>query len=265
MLKVIIFIVAFYLVMVGYVMCIADSKIFFPLRKIEATPQLIGLDFEDVYIDTKDNIKINGWFIPSKNAKYTILFYHGNGGNIGDRLGKVELFHAMGINVFIIDYRGYGRSESSPSERGTYMDAEASYSYLVNKRGIRPEEIILYGESLGGAVAVEVALKADIRALIVEGAFTSIRGIAREAYPFLSPFIISDKFDSLSKIGKITQPKLFIHSPTDEIVSFGLAKKLYDKAVRPKQMAEISGSHNSLFLDSREEYTSSIRKFIEDL
>lgn len=253
------------IVMFLYIKYIEKSSIFFPSKELMITPEYIQLPFEDVYITTKDNFKINGWFIPNKNTQYTILFFHGNGGNIGDRLEKIRLLYQLQVNIFIIDYKGYGKSQGSPSEKGLYLDAEGAYNYLVNDRRIRPEHIILYGESLGGTVAAHLASVVDVGALILEGTFSRGRDMAKIFYPFLPSFLFSDRFDSLRKIKKIDAPKLFIHSREDEIVPFKLGKKLYDAAEGQKYLAEIKGGHNTAFLDSQERYLTSLSFFIEGI
>ncbi|UCD14872.1 MAG: alpha/beta hydrolase [Candidatus Omnitrophota bacterium] len=265
MVRIVIYLIVFILVMIGYVKCIEDSRIFFPVREIGATPAVLNIEFEDVYINTADNVKINGWFIPKSGAQYTVLFFHGNGGNIADRLDKIRMFYDMGLNLFIIDYRGYGKSSGRVSEKGFYIDAQAAYGYLVNTRRIMPDYIVLYGESLGAAVAIDLASNSQPAALIAEGAFGSIKEVGRAVHPFLSLFLIFDKFNSLAKVEGIGAPKLFIHSATDEIVPFSLGKKLYNRAVSPKQFVEITGGHNGAFLESQEKYVGSIKKFISNL
>jgi fermentation-respiration switch protein FrsA (DUF1100 family) len=264
MIKILIYVVVLVCFMIGYVKYVENTKIYFPLKEIVVNPGFINFEFENVYVETADNIKLNGWFIPADNAQYTILFFHGNGGNIADRLDKIMIFHEMGLNMFIIDYRGYGRSEGRPSEKGLYLDAGASYYYLIKERGIEPEQIILYGESLGGAVAINLASKVSVGAVISEGLFGSMRDAGRKLYPVLSLFVISNKFNSLALVKEITVPKLFIHSKTDEIIPFSLGKKLYDAAIEPKQMVELEGGHNDAFLESKEKYVSEIKKFIEE-
>lgn len=239
--------------------------IFFPKKEIEIYPSALNLPFEDVYIKTEDGVRINGWFIPQSNARYTLLFFHGNAGNIEHRLDKLLMFWEIGINIFIIDYRGFGKSGGRLTEGGFYLDANAAYNYLVNSRRLRAEEIILYGESLGTAVVIDLAAKVKVAAIIVEGAFSGGRDMAGKIYPFLPAFLFSNKFNSLKKIKKVGAPKLFIHSINDEIVPFALANKLYQAAGGPKELIELIGAHNTAFLDSKEKYVSSIRLFIEKL
>lgn len=248
-----------------YVKYIEKRSIFFPSADIELTPAYINLAFEDIYIDTQDGVKINGWFIPCDTAKYTLFFLHGNGGNISHRLEKISLLNKTGLNVFIVDYRGYGRSPGKPSEKGIYRDAQASYDYLINRRKINPENIIVYGESLGTAAAINLASKVKLKALIVEGAFSSGRDMAKRIFPLLPGFLFSDSFNSLKKIKKVTAPKLFLHSRNDEIVPFVLSKKLFDCASDPKQFGELLGGHNTAFLDSQDKYLSAIAVFVKQL
>lgn len=248
-----------------YIKYIENHSMFFPSSEIEVIPKNVNLSFVDVYIKTKDNIQLNGWFIPSQNSKYTIIFFHGNAGNISHRIEKIELLYKFGLNVFIIDYRGYGKSGGKPSEEGLYVDAEAAYDYLIKNFEINPENIILYGESLGCAVGVYLASERKVKAMILEGGFSSVRDVARRYYPFIPSFMIFDRFDSLSKIKKIDVPKLFIHSKNDEIIPFKFAVKLYDAALEPKEFTELTGGHNTSFQDSAEKYTSSIVSFIKKI
>src|SRR3989338_1230824 len=249
----------------AYVKYLEYKGIYYHVKEILIYPSSAGMSFKDIYITTEDNVRINGWFISNPKAKYTLLFFHGNAGNIGDRIDKLQLLYKAGLNIFIIGYRGFGKSQGRPSEPGFYRDAFAAYDYLLNTIGIDPDQIILYGESLGSAIAVNLAFHRKVKALILEGAFSCGRDMAVKIYPFLPRFIFSNSFDSLTKIKEINAPKLFIHSRDDEIVPFNLAKKLYNHARGPKEFLEIEGDHNSAFLSSRRLYVSSISAFIEKL
>lgn len=265
MIRVLYWILLVFGLIVAYTKYIENTSVFFPVKAIELYPSVVNLPFEDVYIKTDDGLRINGWFIPRRNAKYTLLFCHGNAGNVGDRVEKLGMLWEIGVNIFIIDYRGYGKSEGRPSEKGFYLDASAAYNYLVNSRHIQPDEIILYGESLGTTVVIDLASKVKVKAIIVEGAFSSGRDIAGKIYPFLPTFLFSNRFNSLEKIKKVEAAKLFIHSRNDEIVPFALANKLYNAARGPKDFSEIAGGHNSAFSDSKEKYLSSLGSFIKKL
>lgn len=263
--KAITYILIFVILLLVYVKYLERKSVFFPDKNIYCTPESINLAFEDVYVVTVDNVKINGWFVASPGAARTVLFCHGNAGNIQDRLDKINLLYSLGLNIFIIDYRGYGRSAGEPCEKGIYLDAQAGYDYLVNTRKIKPESIILFGESLGTAVAIDLASKVRIGGLIVEGSFSKGRDMAARIYPFLPSLLFADSYNSLAKIDKVKAPKLFIHSRDDEIVPVELATKLFSAAKEPKHFTEITGGHNNAFLDSRDIFISSIRSFIKEL
>jgi len=248
-----------------YVKFMEKKGIYFPYPKIEQTPQDLGLKYQDIYIKTSDGFILNGWFIPAEDSKYTIIFFHGNAGNISHRLDKISIFHKLGLNTFIFDYRGYGKSKGTPNEKGLYIDAEAVYKYLLNELKIPQNKIILYGESLGTAIAIKLASEEKVKAVILEGAFSRGKDMAKRIYPFLPYFFFSNSFDSLSRIKKIESPKLFLHSQDDEIVPFSLAKKLYDNAPDPKDLVKLNGSHNSCFLESKDLYISALDKFIREL
>ena len=187
--------VIFFFVWVRY---IERNNIYFPTREISSTPETAGLAFEDVYLKTEDGKLLHGWFVPNEKAKFTVIFCHGNGGNISHRLEKLAFLYRLGLSAFIFDYRGYGKSEGIPSEAGLYKDGEAAYDYLVGKRRVSGDSVIVYGESLGGAVAIHLAANRKVKALITEDTFSSIKDMSKIVYPFVPTFFISSKFDSAS-------------------------------------------------------------------
>ena len=254
--------IIFFFIWVRY---IERHSIYFPMKEITVTPRAIGLPYEEVYFETSDNKKLCGWFISGDKTEPTIIFCHGNAGNISHRLEKIAVFHDLGFNIFIFDYRGYGKSEGGPSESGLYKDARAAYDYLTVKMGIPAGDIILYGESIGGVVAADLASVKNVKALITEEAFTSTRDMARIHYPFIPRFLIASKFDSISKIKNVTCPKLIIHSVDDEIVPFSLGEKLFNQASAPKKFLKIRGSHNTAFFDSKEEVAGGMRSFLKEI
>jgi fermentation-respiration switch protein FrsA (DUF1100 family) len=237
--------------------------VYFPYRAIDMTPENAGLVYEEITLTTKDNLKINGWFVPHDNPRATLLFLHGNGGNISHRLDKLSIYHQLGLAVLIIDYRGYGASEGKPDEQGTYNDAESAWIYLINEKRIPENRIIIYGESLGGAVATWLAIQKHPGALILESAFTSIADMGKHYYPYLPVKLLARiKYPTLDRIAAITCPLLIIHSPADDIVPFTMGQKLYDQANQPKDFLEITGDHNGGFIDSVEIYVDGLHRFI---
>lgn len=241
-----------------------DRMLFFPDKDIRGTPREIGLEYEDVRFRTADDVSISAWYVPAKNERGVLLFCHGNAGNISDRLDSIRIFNGLGLSVLILDYRGYGKSEGKPTERGTYLDADAAWEYLKTFRQKSPEKIVLFGRSLGGAVAAELALKTKPAGLILESTFTSVVELGKKFYPWFPVRLLArHRYATLDKVGAITCPKLIIHSPQDEIVPFGHGKALYEMASPPKEFLEIRGGHNEGFLISGETYTKGLRDFLE--
>ena len=237
--------------------------IYFPQSKIDFTPDMAGLSFEDIYFKTEDDVLLNGWFIPVDDARKTLLFFHGNGGNISHRLESLKIFHEMGLSVFIIDYRGYGQSQGTTSEQGTYRDAEAAWQFLTETRGISDEDIIIFGRSMGGAVAIWLAGKHTPNLLILESAFTSVADMAKHYYPYLpTHLLVRIKYASIDRIEYIHCPILISHSQTDEIVPYKYGRELFEKARAPKSFLELKGGHNDGFIISGRSYIDGIENFI---
>lgn len=237
--------------------------VYYPYSRLGATPKDAGLAYEEVYLTTNDDVKIHGWFVPQVQPRATLLFLHGNGGNISHRLEKLAMYHQLGLAVFIIDYRGYGLSEGRPSEAGTYLDAEAGWHYLAKNKSIPGNNIIIYGESLGGAVAAWLATQHQAGALILESSFTSVMDMGRHYYPYLPIRWISRiKYPTLNRIKQVRVPLLIIHSPADDIVPYAQGKKLFEAAHEPKSFLEIRGDHNGGFFESGELYSDGVNHFI---
>lgn len=264
MVKDIIIYVAIAIVLIfGYVKYIESRGIYFPIKEIENTPEIVGLPFEDIYIKTEDDIQINGWFIPQERPRGTLLFCHGNAGNISHRLEIIKIFHKIDLNVFIFDYRGYGRSQGSPSEQGLYRDARAAFNYLVSREDINKEAIVVYGKSIGANVAVDLLSGVSAKALISESAFTCAAEMGKKLFPYLPvKWIITIKYDALTKIRNITVPKLIIHSRDDEIIPFRLGEKLFEAASEPKEFYRMSGGHNEAVFLAAEEFSARIDAFL---
>ena len=244
---------------------IESSSIFYPMPGIVVKPDAVGLLFEDIYFETMDHARLNGWLIKSPNARGTVLFFHGNAGNLSHRLEKIQMFHELGVNIFIIDYRGYGNSSGKPSEQGVYADGLAAYDYAASRKDLSGQSIAAYGDSLGGVVAIEVATKRKLAGLIVDSSFTSAADVSHAIFPFIPTFLLSTKMDSINKVKDLSLPKLFIHSLNDEIIPFALGKKLFEAAAGPKQFLQITGGHNTNHEESRDLLMRELSRFFKSV
>ena len=241
-----------------------QKNVYFPTKGIEATPEDIGLEYEDIFFKTIDGVRLNGWFIPVSEAKVTFIFCHGNGGNISHRLESINGLHKIGLNIFIFDYRGYGRSGGKISEQGTYLDAVAAYNYVISREDVDKDAIIAFGRSLGAPIAVELANRVKLAGLICESSFTSIMDMTKEIYKVRIPrFFLFYKYDALSKIRNVDIPKLIIHSKDDEMIPFYHSEQLFQASKEPKEFYALSGNHNEGFLIAGDEYLEHIKAFID--
>jgi fermentation-respiration switch protein FrsA (DUF1100 family) len=237
-----------------------------PVREVPYTPDELGLDFESVVFKSSDGLLLSGWYIPSESSKLTVLFCHGNGGNMFHRLDSINIFYNLGLNCFIFDYRGYGNSEGKPGEEGTYLDVEAAYKWLTEEKNISPADIIIFGRSLGGSIAAYLAGKVEARALIIESAFTSYVDIGRKFYPYMPVrWFARFSYRTIDYINQVHCPVMIIHSRNDEIVSFEFALELHEAANEPKRLVEIFGSHNDGFLVSGEIYRNAWKNWLKSL
>jgi fermentation-respiration switch protein FrsA (DUF1100 family) len=247
----------------GWMYLQQPAMIFFPYAELTATPSGWGLDYEEVYLTAEDGVRVHGWYIPHPRARGVVLFFHGNAGNISHRRDSIAIFHHLGLSVFIFDYRGYGKSEGRPSETGMYRDATAGWRYLTEVRGYKPEQIILFGRSLGGAVAAQLASRVDPAALILESTLSSARDFARSVFPLLSKLVVLRyDFDTVQSLQRVHCPVLVLHSPGDEIMPYALGETVYRAAGEPRQLVQLQGDHNSGFLQSQPDYERSLNEFI---
>jgi alpha-beta hydrolase superfamily lysophospholipase len=264
LLNIIIILAGTYLLL-GAILYFLQSKfVFNPRHHLFATPNNFGINFEEVWLQTEDDVKIHAWFIPAAGAKYTVLFCHGNGGCLSHRVETIELYHKLGYNFLIFDYRGYGLSQGKISERGLFADAEAAWQYLTKTKNIKPENIVIIGRSLGAAVATRLAGEKHPAKLICESAFLSIPEMAKELYPYYPAALLSRySFSTKTYLKNIRCPVLFVHSRDDEVVKFRHGEQLFTLAGEPKQFLELSGGHDECYFDNRQKYTAAIKKFID--
>ena len=239
-----------------------------PGRVLEVTPEAIGLPFESVTIATEDGEKIHGWYVFARKdgtSKGVVLFFHGNAGNISHRLDSIANFTRMGVDVLIIDYRGYGQSSGKPSEQGVYADARAAWRFLTEERAIAPENIIVFGRSLGSVAAASLVERFEPAGLILESSFPSAVEMAQELYWFLpARLFVRLEFPVRDFVRKPSCPVLVIHSRDDEIVPFRMGQAVFDSVGTPdKQLLEIRGGHNTGFILSEALYLPPLEKFIK--
>ena len=246
---------------------IENRLIFHPAASLERTPADVGLNFEDVFFTTRDGVRLHGWFVPHRNAHSTLVWFHGNAGNISHRVENIKLLHELvRVNVFIFDYRGYGRSDGRPSEQGTYLDGEAALELIGNKLGDENrKKIILFGRSLGAAIATEMATRFVSQALILESPFVSIAEMARTILPFfpIGPFL-QTQYNVGERIKKIRGPLLVLHGDQDEIVPIEQGRKVFDAAPEPKTFFPIAGAaHNDTYIVGGKNYFRQLKVFID--
>lgn len=264
------------------VMFFEDKFIYYPAKYPEGDWQIeafaregeIVPEIEDSYFQASDGVKLHGWFCSPQRKVHgaferapsvmTLLWFHGNAGNISHRYDMLRALIKLPAQIFIIDYRGYGKSEGAPSEEGLYLDARAAWDYLTVERGIAPRRIIIFGKSLGGAAAIDLAGKVEAAGLIVQSSFTSAADMASQIMPFIPRALIKTKMDSISKIASIRCAKLFIHSPVDEVVPYELGRRLFEAAPEPKQFYEVKGAnHNDTWIVGGKDYFEALRAFVE--
>ena len=253
--------VAFVFVMQGKMLYLADM----PGRTLTATPADAGMDYEDVYIETTDEVTLHGWYISGPTSQL-LLFFHGNAGNISHRLDSIQQFLSLGFSVLIIDYRGYGQSSGRTTEPGIYLDAEAVWRHLTEDRGIAPGDIVVFGRSLGASVASRLAAQEMPRALIIESAFTSVPEVAQELYPWLPARWLSRlRHATRDHVRNVRCPVLVIHSRDDDIIPFHHGEAIFAAANEPRSLLVIRGTHNDAFIRDAANYVQGLRAFLDEI
>ncbi|MBI4474239.1 MAG: alpha/beta hydrolase [Acidobacteria bacterium] len=246
---------------VVYVKFFEHRLIFFPDREMAGTPLQ---PFENVYFKTSDDVQLHGWWLPLPTSRRALIISHGNAGNISYRSEMGDFLRGeMGINVLMYDYRGYGQSAGSPSEAGTYSDIRAAYAY-VRRRGFEPSSIVLMGQSLGTAITVDLAAEEPIGGVILEAPFTSIAAMARRLFILPLGALVSTKYDSLSKIGRVRAPVAIVHATGDPVIHFQFGRELFEAAKEPKAFFQVDGRlHEGAIMGMGVENFSRLRNFIE--
>jgi fermentation-respiration switch protein FrsA (DUF1100 family) len=258
--------VTVYLAFLFYLYLSQSHMLYFPVRQVSRSPAAVGLDYEEVALVTADGLTLSAWFVPAEQRRGVLLFCHGNAGNISHRLDSIRIFHQIGLDVLIFDYRGYGQSDGNPSEQGTYLDVEAAWSYLVTQRQVDPGDVVLFGRSLGGPVAAWLAQEHNPGALILESTFTSAPDLGAKLYPYVPVrLLLRYKYNTLSYLSEVRCPVLVVHSRDDELIPFQHGVDLYEAAPGPKSFLEIRGPHNEGFIVSGKLYQDGLEDALQVL
>ena len=241
------------------------SLIYFPIREYALLPGDLGLPAEALSLQARGGERLAGWWIHGR-GRTALLYFHGNGGNASHRLERTKLLvEGLGLDVCLVDYRGYGQSTGRPDEQGLYADGEAIWDAAA-ARGFTPDRIVLFGESLGCAVAIETAIRRGCAGVILETPFASVAAMARRYYPFVPPFLIRTRYDNEAKIAAVTAPKLIVAAERDDVVPPEHATRLFETAREPKVFYSIRGAtHNDTYLAGGKEYVDVWRRFLESL
>jgi fermentation-respiration switch protein FrsA (DUF1100 family) len=226
-----------------------------------------GLPLQEVWFESADGVRLFGWYVEARGAPGVMLWCHGNAGNLIHRLENLAQLYAVGLSVFLFDYRGYGRSEGTPSEEGVYQDALAAATYLVGVKRVKPERLVLFGRSLGAAVAGELAARRPAAGLIMESAFPSVGAVARFHYFGLPVhWLLGSDFDLVRRVAGLALPKLFIHGDRDEIIPIELGRKVFEQAREPKSFYVIPGAdHNDTYVVGGKPYFKRLRQFVDEV
>jgi len=249
-------------------MVFEECLIFVPSRYPSGNWHPLGVQCEDVAFATEDGVRLHGWYCPVLHPRGVFLMAHGNAGNITHRVDRIMAWQrSLNVSVFVFDYRGYGRSAGKPNERGVYNDARAAYRWLTTDQGIAPDDVVFFGESLGTAVVLQLALEVPPRALILESPFTSAVEVGQRAFPWLPVrWIMRNRFASIEKIGHYHGPLLIIHGTQDTVIPFAMGQTLFDRANEPKRFYAVAGAdHNDVAMTGGRPYMQAIDDFLREV
>lgn len=240
-------------------------NIYMPRAALEQTPGDLGVAFEEVEFVAEDAARLHGWWVPADRPRGTLVFFHGNAENIGDLAWAAVELRTLRVNVFLVDYRGYGKSAGLPTEQGTYRDARAAYEVArARHQDAEAPPVVLFGRSLGAAVAVRLASERPVSGVVLESAFTSAPDMARRLFPGLPLHrVLRFRYDALSRIDRIGAPLLLAHSRDDEIVPFEMSRALFERAAEPKQLLELRGGHNDALWHDNPGYWPALAAFLD--
>ena len=255
------------LLTVAAIRLLENSLIYHPPRFPEGFPpsEIYKRQVEEVWLTTLDKVRVNAWYLPNPASEKALLWFHGNAENIGYDFDHLTFYSRLAVNVLAVDYRGYGKSEGSPDEAGVYRDADAAYDYLIQERHIQPKNIVVFGHSLGGAVAIDLASRRECGGLIVQSSFTSAKDMARRVFriPFFE-YIPKSQFDSLAKIRRVRAPILIVHGTRDETVPFSMGQRLFAAAPEPKFFFPVQGAgHNDVIEIGGDGLVDCLKSFLE--
>ena len=260
---------AFFILTYAAFLLLFENKIIFhpsPYPDGFWNPTSLGVPAQDIYFESEDGVKLHAWFIPAPNAVATLLWFHGNAGNLSHRLDNIQRLKRLNLNIFIFDYRGYGRSEGTPDEKGIYKDSRAAYKQVLAMDGVSVDSLFFFGRSLGGVCAVETAMNHPARGLILESVFTNSADMSRTVFPLIPlGWAVRSKLDAVGKVPHLKLAKLFLHGTRDEIVPYDLGRKLFEKAGDPKEFYAIEGAgHNDTYILGGVGYFDALNRFITE-
>lgn len=259
-------ILAGYTLLLGAMYLFQSRLLFLPSSKLMITPEEAGIQAEDLWIETEDVIRLHGWYFPHPESQYVVVLSHGNAGNISNRIDIARLLHRVGASVVLYDYRGYGESGGKPSEEGLYRDIEAVVYHLKQEFGFSEDQMIMYGRSLGGAVASYAATRFDVRGLVLDSTFKNLRAMVGELYPFVPSALAKYEFPTEEYLRAVSGlPVMIMHSPDDRIIRFHQGEYLYTQAGEPKRFVRMRGGHNECFHASIDIFEKNWRAFLQEL
>lgn len=263
--------VLFVICLLGFLWIVArlieHSRVYHPVRDYLVRPDTAMIKYESVTLVTDDDKRLASWWCPAENARGTMIVCHGNAGNMSDCIEGAELFLSMSLNVLLFDYRGYGESRGWPTEKGLYSDVQSAYEYVLVRHEHMHESlpVLVYGRSLGGAVALHLAAQNELQGIIIESTFTSLPDMAKQLYPSLPGWLCSQQYKNIDMIGQIDAPLLLSHSPADDLVPFSMGQKLFNAAPPDKKFVTLNGSHAAHGWTDTPSYKDALRRFVQTI